>query len=136
MAAQATLVDVHAQLDAFVRWFGAVRLKAAQAPLRAPDLTALRYTRQLQRQWVVRDLLRYLAARDRDAVDDGFVFDHLMPLCRLAHALLRFDAEDKMPVPGRFRDLLLSEACADYAHEVITAAHHDRHGYQVRWLPE
>lgn len=136
MAECADLAQVLAQLDAFVRWFGAARLDAAQAPLRAQDLNPLRYTRQLQRQWVVRDLLKYIAARDRGAVDEGFVFEHLMPLCRLASAVLRFEDDGKVPVPGRFRDLLLSDACADYAHEVITAAHHDRHHYQVRWLPD
>lgn len=136
MAARADLVQVHAQLDAFVRWFGAARLDAAQAPLRAHDVSPLRYTRQLQRQWVVRDLLTYVSARAAGAVDEPLVFARLMPLCRLASAVLRFERADAMPVPGRFRDLLLGDACADYAHELIAAAHHDWRGYQIRWLAE
>ncbi len=136
MAAQETLLELHAQLDAFVRWFGAVRLDAAQTPLRALDLNPLRYTRQLQRQWVVRDLLMYLAARTCDAVDEPFVFEHLMPSCRLASAVPRFERAGAMQVRGRFRDLLLGEACANYAHEVMSAARHDWRGYEVRWLPD
>ena len=136
MAASAELAGVHAQLDSFASWFGATRLDAARAPLRAQDLSPLGYTRQLQHQWVVRDLLKYLAARAAGAVDEQFVFEHLKQLCRLASAVLRFERPGVMPVPGRFRDLLLGDACADYAHEVITAAHHDWRGYEICWLPE
>ncbi|ODU41997.1 MAG: hypothetical protein ABS96_29265 [Lysobacteraceae bacterium SCN 69-123] len=136
MAAQATLVEAQAQLDAFTHWLGAERLEAAQAPLRGADLGPLRYTRQLQRQWVTRDVLKYLEARTRGAVNEALVLQHLMPLCRLASAVLRFERVGATPVPGRYRDLLLGEACADYAHELLTAAHHDWCGYQVRWLQE
>lgn len=136
MAQRADLAEVHAQLDAFVRWFGDDRLNRAQSPLRAPDLSPLQHTQLMKQQWVVRDLLTYVAARAHGAVDEDLVFERLMPLCRLASAVLRFERPGAMTVPGRFRDLLLGDACADFAFEVISAAHHDWKGYQIQWLPE
>lgn len=128
-----TLAEVGAQLDALVAWLGNDRIRAA-LPVVSDDTAGLQRSFAGERQWIARDLLVYVYARDADAVTEELVMHKLAPLCRLASAATCFGGLEVLP--GRFKGLLLGDACADHVFEIIAAAEHQRRGFSIRWLPE